>query len=82
MLFNYTDDKTRLGETYKEKYGLNFGEYRLNTDYNFNDKTTKLFDGIKNSIINTDNVLSWTNLYGNKRIVYSFPNERYLIIYE
>ena len=78
VLFNYTDDKTKLGETYKEKYGLNFGEYRLNTDYNFNDKTTKLFDGIKNSIINTDNVLSWTNLYDNKRIVFSFPNEIYV----
>lgn len=78
VLFNYVDDKTRLGETYREKFGLNIGEYRLNTDYNFNDNTTKLFDGIKNSIINTDNVLSWGNIYDNKRLVYSFPSELYV----
>lgn len=78
VLFNYVDDKTRLGETYREKFGLNIGEYRLNTDYNFNDNTTKLFDGIKNSIINTDNVLSWGNINNNKRLVYSFPSELYV----
>ena len=78
VLFNYENDKTRLGETYREKYGLNIGEYRLNTDYNFNDKTVKLFSGIKNSINNTDNVLSWGNIYDNKRLVYSFPNEIYV----
>lgn len=78
VLFNYVDDKTRLGETYREKFGLNIGEYRLNTNYNFNDNTTKLFDGIKNGIINTDNVLSWGNIYDNKRLVYSFPSELYV----
>lgn len=78
VLFNYENDKTRLDETYREKYGLNIGEYRLNTDYNFNDKTVKLFSGIKNSINNTDNVLSWGNIYDNKRLVYSFPNEIYV----
>ena len=78
VLFNYDDDKSRLGETYREKFGVNFGEYRLNTDYNFNENTTKLFNGIKTGIINTDNVLSWTNLNDNSRLIYSFPNELYV----
>lgn len=75
VLFNYTDSKTKLGENYREKYGVNYGEYRLVTDYNFNDSTTKLFDDIKTSIVSTDNILSWTNLKNNNKIIYSFPNE-------
>lgn len=79
VLFNYNDSKTKIGEDYKEKFGFNYGEYRLTTDYNFNTETTKLFDKdkITQSIINTDNVLSWENIYHNK-IIYSFPNEKYV----
>lgn len=75
ILFNYEDNKTKLGEEYKAKYGVNYGDYRLKTEYNFNESTNQLFKGIQASICNTDNVLSWTNLYDNKQIMYSFPNE-------
>lgn len=77
VLFNYNDSKTKISEDYKEKFGINYGEYRLTTDYNFNNETTNLFDKdkIQQSIINTDNVLSWKNIYDNK-IVYSFPDEK------
>lgn len=78
ILFNYDDGKTKLEESYKEKFGVNYGEYRLVTDYNFNNSTTNLFDKINNSIVNTDNVLSWTNLYDNHKIMYSFPAELYV----
>ena len=78
VLFNYIDSDTKLGKEYKEKYGVNYGEYRLVTAYNFNNDTTKLFDEVKGSITNTDNVLSWTNLYDYNKMVYSFPSELYV----
>jgi mRNA-degrading endonuclease RelE of RelBE toxin-antitoxin system len=78
VLFNHIDSNTNLGKQYKEKYGLNYGDYRVVTDYNFNSETKKLFDNITPSIINTDNVLSWINLRDYFSIVYSFPNEIYV----
>lgn len=78
VLFNYEDNETKLGEQYKTKYGVNYGDYRLITDYNFNSDTQNLFDGVRTSINNTDNVLSWTNLFDNHKIVYSFPAELYV----
>lgn len=78
VLFNYEDNETKLGENYKEKYGVNYGDYRLVTEYNFNSEIKELFDGVQASITNTDNVLSWENLYTNHQIVYSFPAEIYV----
>ena len=78
VLFNYTDSGSKLNKEYKDKYGLNYGEYRLVTDYNFSTSTTNLFDKVKGSIVNTDNCLSWTNLCDNKTIVYSLPPEIYV----
>ena len=46
VLFNYKDSKVKISEEYKEKFGVNYGEYRLSTDYNFNTDTEKLFDKI------------------------------------
>ena len=79
ILFNYEDNKTQLGNEYRDKYGFDFGEYRLTTDYNFNTDTTELFKGTKSktSITNTDNVLSFINL-AKHNIVYSFPNELFI----
>lgn len=79
ILFNYEDNKTQLGNEYRDKYGFDFGEYRLTTDYNFNTDTTELFKSTKSktSITNTDNVLSFINLSKHK-IVYSFPNELFI----
>lgn len=76
VLFNYEDNKTKLGEKYKETWGVNYGEKRLVTQYNFNDETKKLFDKkIGSSITNTDFSLSWTNLYDYNKISYSLPAE-------
>lgn len=76
--FNYDDNSTKLNEKYNKKFGLQFGEYKIDTHYVFNDETEELFEDIKCPMENTDNVLSWTNLYSNKRIVYSFPAEKYI----
>ena len=78
ILFNYKDSNTKLGKEYNEKFGVNYGDYRLKTEYNFNSETKKLFDDITPSIVNTDNVLSWKNLSTNHNIVYSFPAEIYV----
>lgn len=78
VMFNYKDIDSKLATQYKERYGVNYGEYRLVTDYNFNEETTNLFDGITPSITVTDNVLSYKNLRTNHKIVYSFPNELYV----
>lgn len=75
VLFNHDDNETKLGQMYKEKYGVNYGDYRLITEYNFNIETKKLFDKVKSPIVNTDNVLSWDNLYTYHLIVYSMPAE-------
>ena len=76
--FNYEDSDTKLGQEYKKNYGVNYGEYKITTDYNFNNDTEELFENVKTSITNTDNVLSWTNLYDNDKIIYSFPSELYV----
>ena len=79
VLFNYVDNKTYLGEEYKKKYGVNYGDYKVITDYNFNNEEEKLFSKAAiGSIVNTNNVLSWTNIYNNHKIIYSFPAEIYL----
>lgn len=75
VLFNYKDSDSKLGKEYKEKYGVNYGDYRLVTDYNFNSETKSLFDGVSPSITNSDSVLSWTNLLNNHKIIYSLPSE-------
>lgn len=75
VLFNYDENNTKLGKTYKNKYGLEFGEQRIITEYNFNDETKKLFGtNIVAPMVNTDNILSWNNIYSGK-IRYSLPAE-------
>lgn len=78
LLFNYEDSKSSYNEKYSKQFGNNFGEKQFNTDYQFNDNTTKLFDKpLKTSIVNTDNVLSWNNLAGG-HIAYSFGAEKFI----
>lgn len=78
VLFNYKNGTTKLEKEYLEKYGLQYGSYRLITDYNFNSETTELFKNISTPFLYTDNVLSWTNLYERHKIIYSLPAETYL----
>ena len=66
---------TYLNNQFKEETGLNYGEYRLTTDYEFNNETKNLYDGLNNSLVNTDNVLSWVNLYDKLQASYVFPAE-------
>lgn len=76
VLFNYTDNDTNLGKQYKDRWGVDYGEKKIITNYNFNNEDTDLFEKeITTSITNTDNCLSWSNLYERSQVVYSLPAE-------
>lgn len=87
ITFNYEDGKTKIEEDYKNKFGVNYGEYKLNTQYNFNESTKNLFDKIKTSNITATPLLSLLTLLGlhnsmavqvNPAIVYVSLNESYV----
>ena len=75
LLFNYEKYNTELNKDYNEKFGRNFGEYRLTTDYEFNNSEKKLFNNAKVAIPSTDICLSWSNLYDKMKIIYTLPAE-------
>lgn len=75
LVFNYSDYETKNNERYKQDYGVNYGEKRINTNYNFNTEEKDLFETpISPSVTCTDNILSWSNIYSGK-IQYSFGSE-------
>lgn len=75
LLFNYENYETELNKLYNEKFGRNFGEYRLTTDYEFNTNEKEMFKFSKVTIPSTDICLSWGNLYDNMNIIYTLPAE-------
>lgn len=75
LLFNYEKYETELNKQYNEKFGRNYGEYVLSTEYEFNTEEKKLFKYSKTTIPSTDLCLSWTNLYDNLKIIYTLPAE-------
>lgn len=78
VLFNYSDSDDSFSKSYKEQYGINYGDLKLITPYQFNTDTSNLLENLPTTIVYSPNVLSWTNLYDNKRIVYTFGKEIYL----
>lgn len=74
LLFNYEKFDTELNKLYTEKYGKNFGEYKLSTDYEFNTDEKKLFKDSRIAIPSTNTCLSWNNLY-DMNIIYTLPAE-------
>ena len=78
VLFNYEDDESDLNKEYKIKFGVNYGEKKINTNYLFNEETKDLFSKIKTSINTTPFVNSWENLYTENKIIYLFPSEIYV----
>lgn len=78
ILFNYDKYETELSKKYNEKYGLNYGEYKLSTDYEFNNDVNSLFKFGKISIPSTDALLSWGNIHDNLSVVYTLPAEIYI----
>lgn len=81
VLFNYEKSDLKGQEDYQKRFGYNYGEKILNTNYNFNNETKKLFEKEKvyTSINNSDNVLSWDSLWKNKQIVYTTTSELFVL---
>ena len=78
VLFNYDDFSSAGNLAYKKLYGLQFGEKKVDTRYVFNTETKNLFSGIKPPVEASDNILSWTDLYENKKIVYTLAAESFI----
>ena len=81
VLFNYEKSDLNGQEDYQKRFGDNYGEKILNTNYNFNNETKNLFEKEKvyTSINNSDNVLSWDSLWKNKQIVYTNSGELFVL---
>lgn len=75
---NYKDSKLGLNEQYKEEFGYNYGEKLLVTDYNFDTNTNELFKNIPFTFDYSPNVLLWTTLYEEQKVVYSMNNENFV----
>lgn len=77
LLFNYKDSDVNILKDYKDRYGLGYGEYKLTTDYNFNDETKELLKDVQNSIVYTPNVLPYSKLLKSE-LLYIIPNEIFI----
>ena len=64
ILFNYEDEKTAIGEKYKNKFSYNFGDKKIDTSYSFNSNEKKLFSGINTGIISSYSDKSFKVLLG------------------
>lgn len=78
MLFNYKDTEIGGNSSYKDSYGVNYGEYKLATNYNFDINTKNIMPEANTSITHTPNILSWSNLYDKGNLSYSVPAEYYV----
>ena len=75
---NYKDSKLGLNEQYKEEFGYNYGEKLLVTDYNFDTNTKDIFKDIPLAFDYSPNVLLWSTLYEEQKVVYSMNNEKFV----
>lgn len=78
VLFNYEKNDVQLNKSYNESFGTNYGEYKLITDYEFNNDEKKLFNNTHNVMTSTDNILNWEDLYTKTKVVYTLPAELYV----
>lgn len=79
ILFNYSDTDIERNSVYNEKYGYNYGEIRLETDYNFSDEVKYMFSDTNNvSIVATENVLDLNHIEDSS-FLYQFSVIEYFI---
>ena len=81
VLFNYEDNDTELNKLYKDKFGVNYGEYKLTTEYNFNGETKNLFEKIETGIASSGNLLSYSDLSQNT-IMYYITSDSFIANYK
>lgn len=83
VLFGYKQNDTMIGSGYKNMYKYAYGAKRLDTDYNFNNETTTLFEKTPETILYTPAYLYWGELLENVSIkrdnlVFRVYNNNYL----
>lgn len=60
--FNYEDVDGNKYVAYRDKYGVNYGEKKLKTNYNFNSQDKDLFEGINPSLVSQRNYVTYDSL--------------------
>lgn len=79
LLFNYdTSNETEIEKHYREKYDLNYGEYKYEMDYSFNTETKNMFDKIKLPNVFSPSVISWYTLFALNTVAYNSVDEIYV----
>lgn len=78
ILFNSDDNKSKLGEDYKTKYGVNYGDLKITTDYNFNANENKLYKGINTPVVSSIPTISWEDVLLDKSIAIYDYGEPYV----
>ena len=63
ILFNYDDVTGYIYSEYKDTYGVNIGEKRLSTGYDFNTSDKQLFSGIKPSSMSSRSYIPFDKMY-------------------
>ena len=81
VLFNYDDVDGYKYTGYKEKYGVNIGEKKLHTGYEFNNNVNKLFDGIKPSSVSSKSYITYSQLmdWNNTDVIIPYQEKRVMI---
>lgn len=63
LVMNYQDSEIGLNEAYEDKYGVKYGEIRLNTHQEFTDKEKELFSQpLRNGIPFSQSFFNWNRL--------------------
>jgi hypothetical protein len=60
--FNYEDTDGYRYTAYKDKYGVNYGEKKIYTGYDFGNETKKLFSGVQPSSTSSKSYISFKTL--------------------
>lgn len=78
LLFNYEKDNRQLNELYNKDYDLNFGEIKIETDYNFNTNSQKLFDKAKASMEYSPSLLTFNTASYAENLYYTIAGDSLL----
>lgn len=62
MVFNYEESDVANAQSYKEKYGVEYGSIKVDTSYAFDNESEDLFEGLKTSLTYTPTILMHENM--------------------
>ena len=80
LLLGYGENNNKYGEIYRKNNSVEYGALKVNTNYQFNSETKNEFENIPATIDCSENILSWSDLYDSKKIIYRMPQETTLAL--